>query len=140
MFFCICNWILWINYREYDVLYYVRVFIDLKIFVGYWYTVRGRGLFFVEIRYREDFVDRSVSFCFVCKYKNDVLMFICLYYFNYLIYMIFVGFCCFGFWYRNNKIIFEVFWFLNWLDNNDIIYDWWLGKFVKNFICLWDYI
>lgn len=29
--------------REYDVPYHVRVAIDLKINVGHWYNVRGRG-------------------------------------------------------------------------------------------------
>lgn len=124
---------MWINYREYDVPYHVRVSIDLKIFVGHWYTVRGRGSLPVEIRHREDLVDRPVSSCFVCKHTNDVLMFTCLYHFNHLIYMIFVGSCCFGFWHRNNKITSEVPWFSNWSDNNDIIHDWWPGKSVKNY-------
>lgn len=30
--------------REYDVPYHVRVAIDLKINVGHWYVVRGRGM------------------------------------------------------------------------------------------------
>uniref|UniRef100_A0A914W395 DNA polymerase epsilon catalytic subunit n=1 Tax=Plectus sambesii TaxID=2011161 RepID=A0A914W395_9BILA len=32
-----------VDIREYDVPYHVRVAIDLKIFVGLWYTVIGRG-------------------------------------------------------------------------------------------------
>ncbi|XP_069115944.1 LOW QUALITY PROTEIN: DNA polymerase epsilon catalytic subunit A-like [Argopecten irradians] len=44
--------------REYDVPYHVRVSIDLKINVGHWYSVRGRGSLPVEIRPREDLVDR----------------------------------------------------------------------------------
>ncbi|XP_048254478.1 DNA polymerase epsilon catalytic subunit A-like isoform X1 [Haliotis rufescens] len=47
-----------IDIREYDVPYHVRVSIDLKIFVGHWYSVRGRGGAPPEIRQREDLVDR----------------------------------------------------------------------------------
>ena len=47
--------------REYDVPYHVRVSIDLKIFVGHWYTVRGRGTVAPEIRRREDLVSWAVS-------------------------------------------------------------------------------
>ena len=30
--------------REHDIPYHVRVAIDLKINVGHWYVVRGRGI------------------------------------------------------------------------------------------------
>ncbi|XP_059166217.1 DNA polymerase epsilon catalytic subunit A-like [Physella acuta] len=45
-----------IDLREYDVPYHVRVSIDLKIFVGHWYSVKGRGSHDIEIRHREDLV------------------------------------------------------------------------------------
>ena len=48
--------------REYDVPYHVRVSIDLKIFVGHWYAVRGRGMAAPEIKHRPDLVDRPVGF------------------------------------------------------------------------------
>ena len=41
--------------------YHVRVSIDLKIFVGQWYAVRGRGLHPPEVTHRSDLVDRPVS-------------------------------------------------------------------------------
>ncbi|KAK3107356.1 hypothetical protein FSP39_012618, partial [Pinctada imbricata] len=47
-----------VDMREYDVPYHVRVSIDLKIFVGHWYSIRGRGSLPVEIKHREDLVDR----------------------------------------------------------------------------------
>ena len=50
--------------REYDVPYHVRVAIDLKINVGHWYCVRGRGSDPPEIRLVEDTeLDRPVSAC-----------------------------------------------------------------------------
>ena len=49
-----------IDIREHDVPYHVRVSIDLKIFVGHWYSVRGRGSSAPEIRHRPDLVDRPV--------------------------------------------------------------------------------
>lgn len=52
--------------REYDVPYHVRVSIDLKIFVGHWYSVRGRGIVAPEIRRREDLVSWAVS-CLICR-------------------------------------------------------------------------
>ena len=60
------NVILWkynilFPYREYDVPYHVRVSIDLKIFVGHWYSVKGRGPNGPEIKHREDLVDRPVT-------------------------------------------------------------------------------
>ncbi|CAL1292777.1 unnamed protein product [Larinioides sclopetarius] len=39
-----------IDIREYDVPYHVRVSIDLKIFVGHWYFVKGRGNMPPEIK------------------------------------------------------------------------------------------
>ncbi len=48
--------------REYDVPYHVRVSIDMKINVGLWYSVRGRGQAPPEIKPREDLVDRPVSY------------------------------------------------------------------------------
>ncbi|XP_055866677.1 DNA polymerase epsilon catalytic subunit A-like isoform X1 [Biomphalaria glabrata] len=45
-----------IDIREYDVPYHVRVSIDLKIFVGHWYSVKGRGSHELDIRLREDLV------------------------------------------------------------------------------------
>ncbi|GFN92313.1 DNA polymerase epsilon catalytic subunit a-like [Plakobranchus ocellatus] len=42
--------------KEYDVPYHVRVSIDLKIFVGHWYSVKGRGSNEIEIHRREDLV------------------------------------------------------------------------------------
>ncbi|XP_014670833.1 PREDICTED: DNA polymerase epsilon catalytic subunit A-like [Priapulus caudatus] len=47
-----------IDIREYDVPYHVRVSIDLKIFVGHWYSVKPRGSKPPEIVPREDLVDR----------------------------------------------------------------------------------
>ena len=46
--------------REHDVPYHVRVSIDLKLNVGHWYSVRGRGSSAPEIKRREDLVDRPV--------------------------------------------------------------------------------
>ncbi|KAL1441576.1 hypothetical protein MTO96_008540 [Rhipicephalus appendiculatus] len=43
-----------VDIREYDVPYHIRVSIDLKIFVGLWYAVRGRGTDAPEIKKRED--------------------------------------------------------------------------------------
>ncbi|XP_077483057.1 DNA polymerase epsilon catalytic subunit 1 isoform X2 [Amblyomma americanum] len=43
-----------VDIREYDVPYHIRVSIDLKIFVGLWYAVRGRGNEAPEIKKRED--------------------------------------------------------------------------------------
>ncbi|XP_064470762.1 DNA polymerase epsilon catalytic subunit A-like [Ornithodoros turicata] len=43
-----------VEIREYDVPYHVRVSIDLKIFVGLWYSVRGRGNDAPVICKRED--------------------------------------------------------------------------------------
>ncbi|GFR70989.1 DNA polymerase epsilon catalytic subunit A-like, partial [Elysia marginata] len=45
-----------IDIREYDVPYHVRVSIDLKIFVGHWYSVKGRGSNEIDIRLRSDLV------------------------------------------------------------------------------------
>ncbi|KAL8598378.1 hypothetical protein ACOMHN_032655 [Nucella lapillus] len=45
-----------IDIREYDVPYHVRVSIDLKIFVGHWYSVWGHGTAPPEIKLREDLV------------------------------------------------------------------------------------
>ncbi|KAK7499885.1 hypothetical protein BaRGS_00008976, partial [Batillaria attramentaria] len=45
-----------IDIREYDVPYHVRVSIDLKIFVGHWYSVWGHGTAAPEIKRREDLV------------------------------------------------------------------------------------
>jgi DNA polymerase elongation subunit (family B) len=50
---CVC--------REYDVPYHVRVSIDLKIFVGHWYSVWGRGTAAPEIKLRADLVSWPVS-------------------------------------------------------------------------------
>ena len=44
--------------REYDVPYHVRVAIDLKINVGHWYYVRGRGSEPPDIRLVEEEPDR----------------------------------------------------------------------------------
>ena len=51
--------------REYDVPYHVRVAIDMKINVGHWYYVRGRGSEPPEIRLLPDDSqpDRPVSVC-----------------------------------------------------------------------------
>lgn len=43
-----------IDIREYDVPFHVRVSIDLKIFVGHWYFVKGRGNDPPEIRKCEE--------------------------------------------------------------------------------------
>ncbi|XP_076350234.1 DNA polymerase epsilon catalytic subunit 1 isoform X2 [Tachypleus tridentatus] len=43
-----------IDIREYDVPYHVRVSIDKKIFVGHWYSVKGKGNDPPEIKRRED--------------------------------------------------------------------------------------
>ena len=48
-----------VDIREHDVPYHVRVSIDLKIFVGHWYTVRGHGNLPPEIE-PSDLVDRPV--------------------------------------------------------------------------------
>ena len=40
--------------REYDIPYHVRVSIDLKIFCGLWYHVKGRGSEPPEIRFHDD--------------------------------------------------------------------------------------
>lgn len=48
-------------FREYDVPYHVRVSIDLKIFVGHWYSVIGRGGAPAEIRHRPDVIDWPAS-------------------------------------------------------------------------------
>ena len=52
-----------IDIREYDVPYHVRVAIDMKINVGHWYYVRGRGSEPPEIRLvsDDDQPDRPVS-------------------------------------------------------------------------------
>ena len=42
--------------------YHTRVSIDMKIFVGHWYSIRGRASQPPEIKLREDIVDRPVSF------------------------------------------------------------------------------
>ena len=44
--------------REHDVPYHVRVAIDLKLNVGHWYEVKGRGLDNPEIRLLEEQPDR----------------------------------------------------------------------------------
>ena len=44
--------------REYDVPYHVRVAIDLKINVGHWYVVRGRGMEPPDLRLVDDQPDR----------------------------------------------------------------------------------
>jgi len=44
------------------VPYHTRVSIDMKIFVGHWYSIRGRASQPPEIKLREDIVDRPVSF------------------------------------------------------------------------------
>ena len=54
---------LFLDCREYDVPYHVRVSIDMKMNVGQWYSVRGRGQAPPEIRLREDIVDRPVRHC-----------------------------------------------------------------------------
>ena len=54
---------LFLDCREYDVPYHVRVSIDMKMNVGQWYSVRGRGQAPPEIRLREDIVDRPVGHC-----------------------------------------------------------------------------
>ncbi|CAN7979975.1 unnamed protein product, partial [Ixodes pacificus] len=43
-----------VDIREHDVPYHIRVSIDLKIFVGLWYAVRGRGVEAPDIKKRED--------------------------------------------------------------------------------------
>ena len=50
--------------REHDVPYHVRVSIDLKIHIGHWYAVKGRGTGAPEITHREDLVDRPVNLQF----------------------------------------------------------------------------
>ena len=57
--------------REYDVPYHVRVSIDLKIFVGHWYSVRGHGTAAPEIKRREDLVSWAVS---CAMYGNDACL------------------------------------------------------------------
>ena len=54
------TWIVCFIYREYDVPYHVRVSIDLKNFVGHWYSIQGRGSASPIIRLRDDLVDRPV--------------------------------------------------------------------------------
>ncbi|KAJ8316129.1 hypothetical protein KUTeg_006143 [Tegillarca granosa] len=51
-----------IDIREHDVPYHVRVSIDLKIFVGHWYSVKGRGANPPEIKHRPDLVDRPLLY------------------------------------------------------------------------------
>lgn len=50
-----------INLSEYDVPYHVRVSIDLKLFVGLWYSVKGQGNDCPIIVPRPDLVDRPVT-------------------------------------------------------------------------------
>ena len=47
--------------------YHTRVSIDMKIFVGHWYSIRGRASQPPEIKLREDIVDRPVSFFFLLE-------------------------------------------------------------------------
>ncbi len=47
-----------LDIREHDVPYHVRVAIDLKLNVGHWYEVKGRGLDNPDIRLVEDQPDR----------------------------------------------------------------------------------
>jgi hypothetical protein len=47
------------------VPYHTRVSIDMKIFVGHWYSIRGRASQPPEIKLREDIVDRPVSFFYI---------------------------------------------------------------------------
>ncbi|KAG1689536.1 DNA polymerase epsilon catalytic subunit A [Nymphon striatum] len=47
-----------IDIREYDVPYHVRVSIDLKIFIGHWYAVKGHGDAPPEIKQRVDLIER----------------------------------------------------------------------------------
>lgn len=50
-----------IDIREYDVPYHVRVSIDLKLFVGLWYAIKGQGYDAPIITPRSDLVDRPVT-------------------------------------------------------------------------------
>ncbi|XP_074652055.1 DNA polymerase epsilon catalytic subunit A-like [Tubulanus polymorphus] len=47
-----------IDIREHDVPYHVRVSIDMKINIGHWFAVKGRGSAAPEIQPRTDLVDR----------------------------------------------------------------------------------
>ncbi|KAK3581719.1 hypothetical protein CHS0354_015350 [Potamilus streckersoni] len=62
-----------IDIREYDVPYHVRVSIDLKINVGLWYSVRGRGSMPPEIKRREDLVDRPEPVVFAFDIETTKL-------------------------------------------------------------------
>ena len=56
--------------REHDVPYHVRVAIDLRLNVGHWYYVRGRGSEPPVIRLVEDenAPDRPVRVLLECSY------------------------------------------------------------------------
>lgn len=47
--------------------YHVRVSIDLKVFVGLWYSVRGRVVGLPDIQRRDDLVDRPVCILYSLK-------------------------------------------------------------------------
>ena len=47
-----------VDIREHDVPYHVRVAIDLKINVGHWYLVRGRGTEPPDIQLLDEQPDR----------------------------------------------------------------------------------
>ena len=48
------------SFREHDVPYHIRVSIDMKINVGHWYSVRGKGSQPPDIQQRTDMVHRPV--------------------------------------------------------------------------------
>ena len=48
------NFIFTFIFREYDVPFHVRVSIDMKIFVGLWYSIRGGGSGIPVISQRKD--------------------------------------------------------------------------------------
>ncbi|XP_035661114.1 DNA polymerase epsilon catalytic subunit A-like [Branchiostoma floridae] len=62
-----------IDIREYDVPYHVRVAIDMKIHVGHWYSVRGRGALPPEITRRDDLLDRPDPIVFAFDIETTKL-------------------------------------------------------------------
>ena len=52
--------------------YHVRVSIDLKIFVGHWYSVWGHGTAAPDIKRREDLVSWPVSVCCLAEALHTV--------------------------------------------------------------------
>ncbi|CAC5377738.1 POLE [Mytilus coruscus] len=62
-----------VDIREYDVPYHTRVSIDLKIFVGHWYSIRGRGHQPPDIKLREDIMHRPDPIVFAYDIETTKL-------------------------------------------------------------------